>query len=168
MMQRLNPFTTAPDGVAALINVEKYLQTCGLDHKLITLVKTRVSQINGCAYCLHMHTEEARKLGETEVRLYLLDAWYEFEPLFGARAGSPGLGGIADEHCSHTRARPRLRRGAATFLGEGIGGPVDRDRHDQCLEPPGNRFAIGPCSRYREGGMTTVRLRESCQVAIST
>ncbi len=74
MMQRLNPFTTAPDGVAALINVEKYLQTCGLDHKLITLVKTRVSQINGCAYCLHMHTEEARKLGESQVRLYLLDA----------------------------------------------------------------------------------------------
>jgi AhpD family alkylhydroperoxidase len=40
-------------------------------------VKTRVSQINGCAYCLHMHTEEARKLGESEVRLYLLDAWRE-------------------------------------------------------------------------------------------
>jgi AhpD family alkylhydroperoxidase len=77
MTQRLTPFTVAPDGVAALIAVENYLKTCGLDHKLLALVKTRVSQINGCAYCLHMHTEEARKLGETPTRLYLLDAWHE-------------------------------------------------------------------------------------------
>jgi len=76
-MQRLNPFAVAPDGVAALTGVEKYLQNCGLDHKLIALVKTRVSQINGCAYCLHMHTQEARQLGETDTRLYLLDAWHE-------------------------------------------------------------------------------------------
>ena len=77
MTQRLNAFTVAPDGVAALVGVENYLQKCGLDHKLIALVKTRVSQINGCAYCLHMHTEEARKLGESDMRLYLLDAWHE-------------------------------------------------------------------------------------------
>jgi AhpD family alkylhydroperoxidase len=69
MTQRLQPSTVAPDGVAALVAVEKYLQTCGLDHKLMALVKTRVSQINGCACCLHMHTEEARKLGESDVRL---------------------------------------------------------------------------------------------------
>jgi AhpD family alkylhydroperoxidase len=77
MTQRLNPYAVAPDGVAALVAVEKYLQSCGLDQRLVLLVKTRVSQINGCAYCLHMHTEEARKLGESEARLYLLDAWYE-------------------------------------------------------------------------------------------
>jgi AhpD family alkylhydroperoxidase len=77
MMQRLNPFTAAPEGVAALTNVENYLQHCGLDRKLMALVKTRVSQINGCAYCLHLHTEEARKLGESDMRLHLLDAWRE-------------------------------------------------------------------------------------------
>ena len=77
MTQRINPYTAAPDGVAALVGVEKYLEACGLDHKLIALVKLRVSQINGCAYCLHMHSTEARKLGETEARLYLLDAWHE-------------------------------------------------------------------------------------------
>ena len=77
MAQRLNPFTVAPEGVAALAGVEKYLQSCGLDHRLIALVKTRVSQINGCAYCLHMHTEEALKLRESDVRLHLLDAWRE-------------------------------------------------------------------------------------------
>ena len=77
MTQRVNPYTVAPEGVAALIGVENYLKECGLDHKLIALVKMRVSQINGCAYCLHMHSTEARKLGETEARLYLLDAWHE-------------------------------------------------------------------------------------------
>jgi AhpD family alkylhydroperoxidase len=77
MTQRLNPYKVAPDGVAALVNVENYLKTCGLDHRLLALVKTRVSQINGCAYCLHMHSEEAHKLGETPTRLYLLNAWHE-------------------------------------------------------------------------------------------
>jgi AhpD family alkylhydroperoxidase len=77
MKPRLNPFAVAPDGVNALLGVERYLETCGLDHKLMLLVKTRVSQINGCAYCLHMHTTDARKLGESEARLHLLDAWRE-------------------------------------------------------------------------------------------
>ena len=79
MGRRMNPFTVAPDGVAALVAVENYLKTSGLDPKLALLVNTRVSQINGCAYCLHMHTEDARKLGESESRLYLLDAWRESE-----------------------------------------------------------------------------------------
>ena len=76
-MRRLNPYAVAPDGVAALVAVETYLKTCGLDPRLQALVKVRVSQINGCAYCLHMHTEEARRLGESEARLYLLNAWRE-------------------------------------------------------------------------------------------
>ena len=77
VQRRLNALTVAPDGVAALIAVENYLKKSGLDQKLVLLVKTRASQINGCAYCLHMHTEDARKLGETEMRLYLLEAWRE-------------------------------------------------------------------------------------------
>ena len=79
MARRMNPFTVAPDGVSALVAVENYLKTSGLDPKLVLLVNTRVSQINGCAYCLHMHTEDARNLGESEARLYLLDAWRESE-----------------------------------------------------------------------------------------
>jgi AhpD family alkylhydroperoxidase len=77
MAHRLNPFTVAADGFAAIAAVETYLKGCGLDERLQLLVKTRVSQINGCEYCLHMHTEDARALGETEARLYLLDAWHE-------------------------------------------------------------------------------------------
>jgi AhpD family alkylhydroperoxidase len=84
MSQRLNPVKVAPEGYAALSGVEAYIHRSGLDPKLVALVKTRVSQINGCAFCLHMHTEEARKLGETEARLYLLDAWRESE-LYTAR-----------------------------------------------------------------------------------
>ena len=77
MTQRINPYHVAPDSVAALVGVENYLQACGLDHKLIALVKTRASQINGCAYCIDMHTKDARAAGETEQRLYALDAWRE-------------------------------------------------------------------------------------------
>jgi AhpD family alkylhydroperoxidase len=102
MQRRLNPFTVAPDGVAALVGVENYLKTCGLDPKLIALVKIRISQINGCAYCLHMHTEEARKVGESEVRLHLLDAWHESN-LYSAReraalAWAESLTNIAATH----------------------------------------------------------------------
>jgi AhpD family alkylhydroperoxidase len=102
MMQRLNPSTVASEGVAALLGVEKYLQGCGLDHRLQLLVQTRVSQINGCAYCLHMHTADACKLGESEVRLYLLDAWRESH-LYSAReraalAWAESLTHIAETH----------------------------------------------------------------------
>jgi AhpD family alkylhydroperoxidase len=56
----------------------------GLEESLMELVKIRASQINACAFCLHMHTTEARKKGETEERIYLLDAWRE-SPLFSTR-----------------------------------------------------------------------------------
>lgn len=84
MMQRLNASTVAPAGLAALLAVEQYVGSSGLDPKLNILVKTRVSQINGCAYCLHMHTEHAREIGASEMRLYLLDAWRESH-LYSAR-----------------------------------------------------------------------------------
>jgi AhpD family alkylhydroperoxidase len=77
MQQRFNAFKAAPDGYAALAAVEAYIKSCGLDHALLELVKTRVSQINGCAFCLHMHTQDAQKLGVTPQRLYLLNAWRE-------------------------------------------------------------------------------------------
>jgi AhpD family alkylhydroperoxidase len=57
--------------------LEKYIAECGLDHSLLHLLKMRASQINGCAYCIDMHSKDARALGETEQRLYELDAWRE-------------------------------------------------------------------------------------------
>jgi AhpD family alkylhydroperoxidase len=66
-----------PDAYRAIREVEAYMRGCGLDKSLIELVKLRASQINGCAFCLDMHTRDARKIGETEQRLYLLNAWRE-------------------------------------------------------------------------------------------
>jgi AhpD family alkylhydroperoxidase len=63
--------------VNAMLGVEKYLRTAGLDEGLRLLVKLRASQINGCAYCIDMHWKELRALGENEQRLYSLDAWRE-------------------------------------------------------------------------------------------
>jgi AhpD family alkylhydroperoxidase len=57
--------------------LERYITHSGLDRKLYELIKTRASQINGCAYCINMHTRDAMKLGETAQRLFLLDAWRE-------------------------------------------------------------------------------------------
>ena len=88
MTSRLNPYKAAPEAMKASVALENYVRQSGLDHSLIDLVKTRASQINGCAYCIHMHTSEARTRGETEERLYLLDAWHE-SPLYSER--EPGL-----------------------------------------------------------------------------
>ena len=77
MQPRLNFMTVSQDGVKPMYAMEAYLKSCGRVHGLLHLVKMRASQINGCAYCLDMHTKDARAGGETEQRLYLLDAWRE-------------------------------------------------------------------------------------------
>lgn len=84
MKPRLDYFAAAPDTMRPMLDLEKQVRECGLEHSLIALVKTRASQINGCAFCIHMHTRDARADGETEERLYLLDAWRE-SPLYTAR-----------------------------------------------------------------------------------
>src|SRR5437868_15321666 len=84
MKPRLNPYQVAPDTIKALSALEAQVQASGLEKSLIELVKTRASQINGCAFCINMHTQDARKQGETEQRLYLLNAWRE-APVYSDR-----------------------------------------------------------------------------------
>jgi AhpD family alkylhydroperoxidase len=84
MKPRLNPFAAAPAAMQAWLDYGKGVLACGLEASLMELVKIRASQVNGCAHCLSMHTAAARKSGETEQRLYLLDAWRE-SPLYGER-----------------------------------------------------------------------------------
>ena len=67
----------APGGLHAMLGLEQYIRQSGLEESLILLIKLRASQINGCAYCIDMHWKDARALGETEQRLYGLDAWQE-------------------------------------------------------------------------------------------
>jgi AhpD family alkylhydroperoxidase len=77
MKPRMNFTQAAPDTIKALGALETQVQASGLEQSLIELVKTRASQINGCGFCINMHTQDARKHGETEQRLYLLNAWRE-------------------------------------------------------------------------------------------
>ena len=77
MAQRINYAKLAPSGIAALEALQSHVDDSGLDHALLELVKTRASQLNSCAYCIDMHTKDARAAGESEQRLYGLSAWRE-------------------------------------------------------------------------------------------
>src|SRR5262249_17860608 len=77
MEPRFNYLRVARGGYEAMLGLEKYLRESGLEEPLIHLVKLRVSQINGCAYCIDMHWKDLRAIGEQEQRLYGLDAWEE-------------------------------------------------------------------------------------------
>jgi len=77
MEQRMNPFEKGQDALKALYGMGMYLAKSPVEQSLLNLIYFRVSQINGCAYCLDMHSKDLRAAGETEQRLYMLDAWRE-------------------------------------------------------------------------------------------
>ena len=77
MKSRIDVMKVSPKAVQAVLGVQSYVNASGLEPSLLELVKMRASQINGCAYCLDMHSKDARAAGETEQRLYLLNAWRE-------------------------------------------------------------------------------------------
>lgn len=84
-MTRMNPYVAAPEVMQTFIDhAIAQAKASGIEAGLQHLIQVRASQINGCAICLHMHTAEARKDGESEARLYLLDAWRE-APIYTAR-----------------------------------------------------------------------------------
>ncbi len=102
MQPRIDGAKVSPGAFRAMLGLEKYIHGCGLEQSLLELVRMRASQINGCAYCLDMHAKDARAAGETEQRLYLLDAWRE-APFYTAReraalAWTEALTLIADNH----------------------------------------------------------------------
>ena len=84
MKPRLEYHQAASGAFQAMLGMEKYVRACGLEHSLLELIKTRASQINGCAYCIDMHTKDARVAGESEQRLYGLSAWRE-TPFYSGR-----------------------------------------------------------------------------------
>lgn len=102
MKPRLEYGKVAPGVTEAMSKLEVYVRQSGLEHPLLELVKMRASQINGCAYCLDMHTKDARAAGETEQRLYTLSAWHE-APFFTEReratlAWTEAVTRVADTH----------------------------------------------------------------------
>ncbi|PWK72731.1 carboxymuconolactone decarboxylase family protein [Aminobacter sp. AP02] len=84
MKPRLNFYTAAPELTKHLVSLTSAINECGLEHSLLHLIKLRASQINGCSYCVDMHSREAKQDGETEQRLWLVAAWKE-SPLFTER-----------------------------------------------------------------------------------
>ena len=84
MPSRIDLSKVPPGAMKAMYGLEEYLKQCGLEPSLLDLVKLRASQINGCAFCIDMHTKDARARGESEQRLYLLDAWRE-SPFYSER-----------------------------------------------------------------------------------
>jgi len=102
MKARIEYAKAAPGAYKAMLELERYVRGCGLEPSLIELVKTRASQLNGCAFCIDMHTLDARAAGETEQRLYLLDAWRE-APFYSEReraalAWTEAVTRVADAH----------------------------------------------------------------------
>jgi AhpD family alkylhydroperoxidase len=77
MEVRFNYRSANPEAYQTMLKLEGFIKTSGLDAKLYELIKIRASQINGCAFCLDMHTRDLRAMGETEQRIYLLSAWRE-------------------------------------------------------------------------------------------
>jgi len=84
MQQRIDVARVSPAAYQAVSALQKYVDQSGLDAKLRELIKIRASQINGCAFCLAMHTHDARELGETDERMHLLNAWHE-APVYSER-----------------------------------------------------------------------------------
>jgi len=102
MSTRIDYNKVSPGAFRAMFGLEKYVHECGLEPSLLQLVKMRASQINGCAYCLDMHSKDARAEGETEQRLYVLNAWRE-APFYSEReraalAWTEALTLIAENH----------------------------------------------------------------------
>jgi AhpD family alkylhydroperoxidase len=102
MEPRIDYRKYAPEALRSMLELEKYIASSGLDHKLIHLMKMRASQINGCAYCIDMHSKDARAIGETEQRLYELDAWRE-TPFYDDReraalAWTEAITNVAETH----------------------------------------------------------------------
>lgn len=112
MKPRLDYFPKAPDQMKALLAFNRSVEDSGLERGLLHLVKLRASQINGCSFCVEMHSREAREDGETEQRLFLVAAWRE-SPLFTPRERAAlawteavtrmSQGGVSDDFFAATR-----------------------------------------------------------------
>ena len=135
MEPRIDVMKAGRGVIEAMLGLEKYIRQSGLEESLLNLVRMRASQINGCAYCLDMHWKDARSLGETEQRLYGLDAWEE-SPYYNDReraalAWTEALTKVREGHVSdevYARVRPHFTR-------KGTGGLEPGDHVDQFLEP---------------------------------
>jgi AhpD family alkylhydroperoxidase len=152
MQQRIDATTVSPAGYRAVAALQTYVDQSGLVPKLRELIKIRVSQINGCAFCLIMHTRDARKLGASDDRMHLLDAWRE-APVFTAReraalAWTEALTLVSKTHVPDD-VYAEVRRHC---LREGNRRPHRRGGGHQQLEPDCDCIPHAAAGRERESG----------------
>ena len=157
MKARMDFRKASPQADKAMVALHIFVRNCGLDHTLLELIKLRASQLNGCAHCIDMHTKELRADGESEQRLYLLDAWRE-SPFYSEReraalAWTEAVTLVTDGHVPdavYEEARGNSARGTGQ-PDHGAGG-------DQRREPPQHRVphrpgqSPGPSPRRRIAG----------------
>jgi len=117
MQQRIKYAQVAPGGYKAVRELEDYVEQCGLEPSLLELVKLRASQINGCAYCIDMHTKDARSKGESEQRLYGLSAWQE-TPFYSDRERAALAWTEAVTKIGETHVPDDVYEGARKYFGE--------------------------------------------------
>ena len=117
MQTRLDYGKAAPGSVQAMYKLQKFSEGSGLERPLLELMKTRVSQINGCAFCIDMHTKDARAAGETEQRLYGLSAWRE-APYYSERERAALAWAEAVTNISQTHASDEEYEAARAQFGE--------------------------------------------------
>ena len=110
---RIDQKNVAPGVINAMLGLEKYLSQSSIPRALFNLIYLRASQINGCAYCIDMHWKDLRAGGESEQRLYGLDAWARVALLHRPRARRPRVDRGGHAHRRRARARRRVRRGTA-------------------------------------------------------
>jgi len=120
MEKRLDYQKAAPGVIQAMYGLEKYVRSCGLEASLLELVKTRASQLNGCAFCLDMHTKDAIAHGETAQRLFALNAWRE-APFYTGReraalAWTEAITNIQEGHASDAAYQEALTQFSETEL----------------------------------------------------
>jgi AhpD family alkylhydroperoxidase len=123
MQPRIDSYKVAPEGYKALLGLEQYLKHSALELPLLHLIKLRASQVNGCAYCIDMHWKDLKAIGESEQRLYGLDAWEE-SPYYSEReraalAWTEAVTRITDGHASddvYERVRTQFNEKELTDL----------------------------------------------------
>lgn len=154
MSARLHPMQAAPGAFQALLQLQGYVDKSGLDETLLYLVLTRASQINGCAYCLDMHTKDARAHGESEQRLYLLAGWREAscysERERAALEWTESVTLVADTHVpdeAYERVRPHFSEEELANLTLAIGVINVWNRLNVAFRTPAGSYRPGQMSK---------------------
>ena len=156
MKARLDFRKASPQGEKAMMGLHMFVRNCGLDHSLLELVKLRASQLNGCAHCIDMHTKELRADGESEQRLYLLNAWRE-SPFYSDReraalAWTEAVTLVAEARCrtTSTTRREAIQRRRTGQPDDSAGGD-QRRQPAQYRVPHRARQPSGAAARGRVG-----------------